>query len=412
MKINKIIILVLFIAAGSCGQATKNQTAESDEAPFSIAEKDSVVFDDETFRKYEHGFTADSVGYKTQLFTKGKAKYQLHFFISKNPKFDHQECFMIDSIPLGKGMYSLIISAWEIDTDYDFVYRAWLVNYLADNQYIDSRIIYKNESVGENNKKIYSKLYLSEKRLVIFNNDWYDGEDNYFEVPVIIHQDGRFEEFPDMPFSKNTIAISNCNSNGFWGKFPLKQKWTIIRFSENKIKTIETTQNGFDHFQYESTLIDLQQEEYFDVAFKGEYAKKDIEIVKIKAEDNEEIADLVKQNLPQELDSLQADFKNIRLFPFVVNEKTFWVVYYVYNVKDNYYYAECTAVLGVTPQMQVVLLSEHKIHEEVYFLRLKDKFLLYVVNNVIGEGEYIETMIYQMDTDFHKIFDDWSNYCD
>jgi hypothetical protein len=403
----KLIIILSAIALLGCNHAAKKQ-ADNDDIPFSIVEKDSVVFDDETFSRYKHGFhESPPVEYDNVVSEK---QYQVQLFITENLKYYSTERYLIDSIPLENGMYSLIISDWEKDNHSDFLCQACLVNYSADNKYIDSRIIYRQESTGKN---VYSKLYLHKRKLVIFDNDNYGAE--YWEVPVIIRKDGTFEDLPDIPFSKESIAIANCSGSGFTEKFPLNEKWTTVNFTENQIKTFETKRNGYDlfhevctHFSHEP----MEEPVVFDVAFKGVYTKKEIEILKMTQENNEEIADFVKQNVPQEIDSLQSEVTNIKLYPFVHNGDTFWIVYYSFKLKDD----NCddyTALLGITPNRQVSVLANYCVYDDsASILRLKDAFLLHFEQISCGrEAAFGTHYLYKMDTDFKQIFQK-GIYCD
>jgi len=391
MKKTVIILSLFAFIAGSCGQATKKQVERDDNIPYSILGLDSVVFDDETVSKYENCFEQIFINYGN-----GKSGYK------------------IDSIPIGNDMYSLIVSDMFIDNQNNFIgfSQVWLVNFSAENKYIDSRLIYRREILGEqkifdtNSKTIYSKLYLPQKKLVIFDNDNYS--DEYFEIPVIIHKNGTFEEFPDLPFSKNTVAGSGCTTTGFLGKFPLKQHWTALSLYHNKIETVETERIGYDDFGNECTYFPEIKDFYFDIAFKGVYAPKDFEKMKMKQEDNAEIAEIVKQNLPQAIDTLQSEAIKMNLFSFAHNEKTFWIVYYTFKKKNiENHDDEYTALLGVTPEMEVVLLTNYCIDEgNTFIFRLKEQFFLYVCESSCSEGALSFSHLYKIDNDFKLVFEE------
>ena len=390
-----IILSTLVLIASGCRQATKKQIEQSEDTPYSIAGLDSVVFDSETFYKYKGDFNDFENGLL------GEKYQQTEYFITEDPDFSSCR-FLVDSIPMDNGMYNLIISDWEKEPrGADFRARAYLVNYSADGKYIDSRLIYR-EGRGSS---VYSKLYLPQKKIVIFDNDTYS--DEYFEVPTIIHKNGMFEEFPDLPFSKNTFAIGGCTGRGLSGKLPLKQQWTIISLHKNEIRTVETQQVGYDYIGNDCTYFpEIKDIYYFDIAFKGVYDQKDFENVEMKQEENAEIAEIVKQNVPQEIDSLQSEVIGINLFPFVHNEKTFWIAYYTFTFKSENK-NEYTALLGVTPEMQVVFLANYCVYENSAFIfRLKDEFLLYTHETSCGEGAFGLSRLYKIDNDFKLIFEE------
>ena len=395
-----IILTILVLIASSCGQATKQQIEQSDDTLYSIAGLDSVLFDYyETFGKYKGDFNDFENGLL------GEKYEQTEHFMTEDPEF-HSCRFLVDSIPMDNGMYYLIFSQSE-KRGADFRVRAYLVTYSVEGKYIDSRMIYREGRGG----CIYSKLYLPQKKLVIFDNDTYS--DEYFEVPTIIHENGTFEEFPDLPFSKNTFAISGCTGSGFSGKLPLKQQWTIISLHslhESEIRTVETQRIGYDFIGNDCTYFPEIEDFYFDIAFKGVYAQKDFENVKLKQEENAEIVELIKQNVPQEIDTLQLEVTDINLFPFVHNEKTFWVAYYTFTFKSEdteSHKNKYTALLGVTPEMQVVFLANRCVYENSAFIfRLKDEFLLYIMQTSCGEGALGLSRLYKIDNDFKLIFEE------
>jgi hypothetical protein len=227
------------------------------------------------------------------------------------------------------------------------------------------------------------------------------------------------EDFPDIPFSKANIACSSGDSKGLYGKFPLKQQWTIISLNQNQIVTTETKRNYYDFLDNLNTSFFEQWEDSvfrFDIAFLGVYPEKDIEILPLTEENDVEIINLIEQNLPDEVEV--KDFfrgeniepepiepTDIQLYSFTNNENKFWIAYYKFRLK-NYEHVEHTSLIGVTPDNEVVLLSSYCLCKNVCVIRLKNEFLLYVTSDTCGEGAIVTTRLYKLTTNFEKFFEE------
>ena len=423
-----VIILSIFaLIAGNCGQTNKKQviavTEETaDTIPFSIAGMDSVVFNNDVFYgKYKQSWS-DSITTEKDiqknillLFERSSPKdtrYGFRHFIYTKDTDYWSAIYLIDSIPMDNGRYSLLFSYWNWNWNLDKVSpekrckdaQAWLVNYSPDNQYIDSRMIYRDGKIEGREFNIYSHLYLSDKKFVTIDGEMFSDSG----IPVVIREDGTFEEFPDIPFSATTIAIRNCHANGLFGKFPLKQKWTLVSLNDNTITTVETKKNYCDWVGNTSTLFVNRWEDYipFDIAFKGIYTENDIEILPLVAENNDEIISLIERNLPDEEYFQQAEVDNIQLHSFTNNENKFWIAYYTFRRKDYENSSDYTCLIGVAPDKKVVLLANYCVDDTARILRLKNDFYLYVENTSCGEGALGQTHLYKLTADFEIFFDD------
>ncbi|MCL2650134.1 MAG: hypothetical protein FWD60_03785 [Candidatus Azobacteroides sp.] len=413
MKKTVIILITLAFIAGSCGQTKKNQNQITE--PFSIASKDSIVFNHDVFWKYKPGgFSADSLDKYNKLFffEKGSsedARYGFQYFIFPKNSDYTSIIFLIDSIPMKNGMYGLLFSYWNYDwagvSESYYDSQAWLVNYSSDNKYIDSRMVYREGKVDDRKFNIYSNFYLSDQKLNIFDED--DTFGLTLEVPVMIRKDGTFEAFPDTPFAKTNIASHNCNENGLHGKFPLKQKWTLVSFRDNRItkNIIETKRNYLDCTTNLSTIFTDRWEDFveFDLAFKGVYADADIKMMPLVAENDEDIIRLIGQNPPYE----KTKTESIQLYSFTYGKNKFWVAYYTFTFQqegdDNLY----TALVGVTPGKKVVLLADYCVYENsAYIFRLKNEFYLYANSTSCGEGAVGTRHVYKLAADFEPVFED------
>jgi len=410
MKKTVIILITLAFIAGSCHNVEDN-------SPFSIADRDSVIFNHDIFYMYRHGnFSADALDKYDNLFIfrKGSsedARYGFqHFIFPKNPDYT-SAIFLIDSIPMENGMYSLLFSYWNYDrADADalcYDTQAWLVNYSSDNKYIDSRMIYREGKVGNRNFNIYSNLHLPDKKLITFDEDDLFGL--MLEIPAAIRKDGKFEEFPDTPFDKTGIAGSNCSGNGLHGKFPLKQKWTLVWFPDNRLsKTIvETKRNYLDCTTNLSTVFTDRLEDVieFHIAFKGVYADTDIEMMPLVAENDEDIIRLIEQNPPYK----DTKTESIQLYSFTKGENKFWIAYYTFMFQqegdDNS--NEYTSLIGVTPNKEVVPLEDYCVYENTaYIFRLKNEFYLYANSTSCGEGARGTKHVYKLTADFEPVYED------
>ena len=430
-----IILSLLAITASSCGQANKKQTSEAreekvDTIPFSIADWGFIEFNNDVFyHKYKQSWSDTVTTEKDYqknillLFERSSPKdtrygFQ-HFIYTKDTDY-WSAIYLIDSISMDNGMYSLLFSYWNWNCplevspetkcmDKCMDAQAWLVNYSSDNKYIDSRMIYRDGKVDGREFNIYSKLYLDDKKFITIDGEMFTDSG----IPVVIREDGTFEEFPDIPFSATNIAVSNCHANGLYGKFPLKQKWTLVSLNDNKITTVETKKNYYDWVENISTLFVNRWEDYipFDIAFKGIYTENDIEILPLIAENEAEIEteiiNLIKQNLPDKEYFQQAEVEKIQLYLFPNEDNPFWIAYYTFQRKDYENSSDYTSLIGVTANEKVVLLADYCVYENsAYILRLKNDFYLYVENTSCGEGALGQSHLYKLTTDFEKVFED------
>ena len=236
----------------------------------------------------------------------------------------------------------------------------------------------------------------------------------------------RLEDIRNIPFSKADIAIPS--GNGLYGKFPLKQKWTTVSPSRNQIIIAETKHHYYDFVENLNTSFVEQGEELdfrFNIAFKGVYSEKDIEILPLTLENDDDILSLIKQNMPIDISVKEFwkkqnpkyemepfEITNIQLYSFTNGENKLWVAYCEFRFKDRESSAdEYIGLVGVTPDKQVVLLSGYCVnYNSAYVLRLKKDFLLFVINDTCGEGAIVTFRLYKLITDFEKIFEETVGY--
>jgi hypothetical protein len=234
-------------------------------------------------------------------------------------------------------------------------------------------------------------------------------------------QDETLKDIHNIPFSEDDIACSY--GYGLYGKFPLKQKWTTISFSCNQIITAETKQNYYDDDwkNWQTSLAEQGKELKlrFDIAFKDIYSEKDIEILPLTIENDDDIKKLIKQNIPvdisvkefwkkhnPEYEMRPFEITNIQPCSFTNNENKLWIAYC--KIRFEGYEYEELGLVGVTANKEVILLSGYCVYEEgsVYLLRLKDEFLLYVKNDTCGEGAIVTTRLYRLTANFEKFFEE------
>lgn len=232
------------------------------------------------------------------------------------------------------------------------------------------------------------------------------------------------ENIDNIPFSKANIACPS--GNGLYGKFPLKQKWTLVSLYRNQIITIETVYHYFDVVENLNTSLVEQGKKltfHFDIAFKGTYSEKDIEILSLTPENDDNIINMIKQNMPKDISAKEFwkkynpeyemrpfQITNIQLFSFTNNENKLWVAHCNFQF-ENAEEDEYTGLVGITTNKEIVLLSGYCVEENaVYVLRLKDEFLLYVENDTCGEGAIVTRRLYKLTTDFEIFFEETIGY--
>jgi hypothetical protein len=229
------------------------------------------------------------------------------------------------------------------------------------------------------------------------------------------------EDIHDFPFSENEIACPF--GNGLYGKFPLKQKWTTISFRRNQIIIAETQQNFYDD-DWKNLYTSLAEQGYeqksdFDIAFKGICSKKDFEFLTLSNDNNNDIINLIKHNMPIDISVKEFwkkhnpkyemkpfEITNIQPYFFLNSENKIWIAYCRFRFLD--YEEEYTGLIGVTAKKEVVLLSGYCVYEEdsVYLLRFKGNLFLFVKNDTCGEGAIITTRLYKLTENFEKIYDE------
>ena len=229
----------------------------------------------------------------------------------------------------------------------------------------------------------------------------------------------------DFPFSESEIACPF--GNGLYGKFPLKQKWTTILFSSNQIITAETKENYYDQLSWNPvTSLAVQDKEFksdFDIAFRGVYSNKDIKFMTLSKDNDTEIINLIKKNIPIDI-SVKEFYKkhnpkyemrpfeitNVQPYSFSNSENKFWIAYCNFRFKE--YETEYTGLIGVTVNKEVILLSGYCVYEEysVILLRFKNELLLYIENDTCGEGAVVTTRFYKPSANFEKIFEETVGY--
>ncbi|MCL2132029.1 MAG: hypothetical protein FWH36_06215 [Lentimicrobiaceae bacterium] len=228
------------------------------------------------------------------------------------------------------------------------------------------------------------------------------------------------EDIRNIPFSKADIAVPS--DNGIYGKFSLNQKWTTVSPSRNQIIVAETKYHYYDFIENLNTSFVEQGKELdfrFNIAFKGVYSEKDIEILPLTPENDVDIINLIRQNMPIDIaekefwkkhtpDYKQYPFEitDIQPYSFTNNENKIWIAYCKFRFED--YEEEYTGLVGVTANKEVVLLSGYCVYEyePAYLLRFRGKFLLYVINDTCGEGAIVTTRLYKLTAIFEKIFDE------
>ncbi len=376
---------------------------------FSIVSKDSVVLNDSIFYKYPgivqfvNGENDENLEFDSEF----DKKYQIQSFLSKeNSDYDifSRTSYILDSIPLWEGMYALLFSnlisgSYEEGSFSDA--QGWLVVYSSENQYIDSRLIYQDREVLNRYKRnIYSEINLSRKKLKIHWKDFY--EEAFREIPVVIHENGTFEEFPDIPFSQKDFAVNDCNSNGLYGKFPSKQDWTLLELENKKITQMKTSNVAEDELGNTSTQFLNPDGEalFFNIAFKGAYSKEDIKEMTPVKENDESIKDFIEQNIPTEELEVQPKVDNIHLYSIELNQRKFWMA--MVNCSDLGGYS---VLIGITPDKNVILLADRCAYN-FHIINLKTTVMLYVENTSCGEGAIVRTQLYKMETGFEKVFDE------
>jgi hypothetical protein len=245
-------------------------------------------------------------------------------------------------------------------------------------------------------------------------------------------QAGTLKDIHDFSFTKENIACPFGYS--LYGKFPLKQKWTTMSFSNNQIITAETKQNYYDE-EWDNLYTSLVEQGkeltlHFDIAFKGAYSEKEIEILPLTKENDNNIIDLIKHNIPTDI-AVKEFWKkhnpeyeekpfiitNIQPYSFINNGNKFWIAYCKFRFEDTeriegIEYDE-VGLVGITANKEVVLLSGYCVYEKdypAYLFRLKDEVLLYVRNDTCGEGAIITTRLYKTSNNFEKIFDETVAY--
>lgn len=240
-------------------------------------------------------------------------------------------------------------------------------------------------------------------------------------------KDENLEDIHNICFSKADIACQSGDGNGLYGKFPLKQMWTLVSLYRNKIITAETMSHYFDFMENLTTSFVEQGKELtfrFDIAFKGIYSEKDIEILPLIIENDADIINKIKQNIPVDISAKEFwkkqnpeykmepfEITNIQLYSYTNNENKFWIAYCNFQFVNSENSQEYTGLVGVTADKEIVLLSGYCVVENsVYVLRLKDKFLLYVVNDTCGEGAILTTRLYKLSANFEKFFEETIGY--
>jgi hypothetical protein len=159
------------------------------------------------------------------------------------------------------------------------------------------------------------------------------------------------------------------------------------------------------------TLGELYEESsVFDIAFKGIYAKNEFEILNkfdaesMDVENNEEFINYFKDRLPEDDVFRNTKLVNIKWKSFKYQEKSFYIIYYTYNLNDPEYPSnDVTLLLGITPEEKGILLAPHCVYNSFLF-RLKNEIFFYVENTSCGEGAYMESHLYKIDDGFKEIF--------
>lgn len=308
---------------------------------------------------------------------------------------------IMDSVRLNDNVYSYFVKA---KTKHGF--KVYMTNYSSQGNYLDSRMIYNNTSIPERRlERVHSKLYLPTSKVLIYDNNAILGE--YKEIPMNIDANGMFEDFPEVPFEDATIAISSCEG-GLLKKHPLREKWTVFNFEHQKSMIVETTRNYNDYVDNYNTMYtpELLNGDglNFDLAFKGEYPEKHMELRPIEEEKNYDKAELegILSKYKSELNELanNTPYEISAVYSFSYDSKKYRLVHYT----SKEYGFPYTAVLGITPDGLMKILAYQCLYN-YYSFRLRNDVMFYIRNTSCGEGLVATTSLYKIDGDFEKIFE-------
>lgn len=242
--------------------------------------------------------------------------------------------------------------------DSQHTYVVFIATYRCDDdKYIDSRKILELTSEdfvpGKSQTKFYSVLYLKKSRIEVMT--WTLFSD---DVPIetVIADNGQFEEFPDISFREDTIAVEGSMNPSLYGKFAPDEVWTLLSFDDNSFATEYTTENlSQDHLGEVTTLLLLpagQTDFHFDVAFKGRFPENHFEKIEfdppVYDEEAREIISYLLSGMPEELKDRFSGFNRSvdKIIKYSCSEQDYWFAEIIFKYDES---IQRTMLVGMGP---------------------------------------------------------------
>lgn len=287
-------------------------------------------------------------------------------------------------------------------------YSVWAATYRnRDDRYINSRrILYLNSKtiMPQDCHVIYhSILFPKEDRLVIEEN-----MPSYMRnppMPVRISAGGRFEDFPEVPFSTDTIAVPGSGyPAALSGKLPPDETWTLIYYypGERPSITEKVTENVFlDHIGQMITLLPAPADQsylHFDLALKGKfptgYFGMPEETDQPDDEKGREIMSCIRLRIVTHLEyyrDYECRLESLTRYTHMGTE--YWFGKLTFDISAG---TEWTVLVGITPDYEMTLLADRCL-ANYYLLRMGKDLYVYTFSLSCGEGAFGETNLWKMD---------------
>lgn len=144
---------------------------------------------------------------------------------------------------------------------------------------------------------------------------------------------------------------------------------------------------------------------FFDLAFKGEYTKEDIDLFTPQEEDSTsygKFTQLIKDQIPDNNPMLGDDeFSVAGLYTYEDDEnRKYRIAFYTRSKKEGEY----TSVVGIEPGGQIKILGYECVYG-INLFRFKTNILLHIHSTSCGEGATGTTLLYKLDGGFEQIYE-------
>ncbi|MCD7936370.1 MAG: hypothetical protein LUG98_05880 [Tannerellaceae bacterium] len=372
-----------------------------------ITNPDSLIFNKEQFESYYH---SSPIAITKEEYD----RYQISDFLFA-PSYSGSLFLVPDTLfpPNKRSYYSLIFGLHN-----EAQSTLWMANYSKeDNQLIDSRKLYEQRPTqpGYGDNWIHSIVYIHDNEILLTRPSVFFEE---VSMPVQIHINGSFEEFPGEEFAVNTVATGPCAYSMLNGKYPVGEIWTTLFFyygGETEQIEIEKaiTQNPYpDDLEYIGTLLYNPGIEYlhFHIAFKGDYPEdhfRKIEFIEEELHGHPFIAELLPLQPEDTIydftqDEVEEQTKELQtLRRYIINEEEYWFAQFTDET-----------LTGISLGTEFIRSKEWSPNYlSFYFLFYMGEDVMMYLETVPSEGAARASYVYRLDDGFHLIYED-SIVCD